>query len=319
MTELMRRNGVEIAQVEAFDDLLVPFLKALDVMKSSKRTYLRALRRFFSWMEDRGIRRPTREDVIAYKRELMEESGGEEKKSPYTVSCYLTALRRFFSWTSARGIYPDVASGVKGCRKPRGFRRDVLTVDQARELLSKIPRETLGDKRDYALVNLLLRTALRTIEAVRANVGDIRQKGGEGILKIQGKGRDEKDEEVLLTPEVLEPLRDYLAHRGPVRDEDPLFASLSDRNRGGRLTTRSVSRIVKTRLRKIGLDDRRISAHSLRHTAITLSLLGGATLQEARLLGRHSDINTTLIYAHNIERFSHRAAERRISEVLAAV
>jgi integrase/recombinase XerD len=86
-------------------------------------------------------------------------------------------------------------------------------------------------------------------------------------------------------------------------------------NKGERLTTRSVSRIVKQHLRGIGLDSDRLTTHSPRHTAITFSLLGGASIQEARALGRHADINTTMIYAHNIHRIAD-APERKIDALL---
>ncbi|MBA7712280.1 Tyrosine recombinase XerD [subsurface metagenome] len=161
----------------------------------------------------------------------------------------------------------------------------------------------------------MIRTGLRTIEVTRADVGDIRQETGEAILWIQGKGRDAKDEFVLLTETTLKSIMDYLLTRGGIKDKEPLFTSLSDRNREQRLTTQSIRKIVKKHLRDIGIDSKRLSAHSLRHTAITLSLLGGATIQQAQVLGRHSDINTTLIYAHNIDRIAH-APERRIDAVL---
>jgi len=73
----------------------------------------------------------------------------------------------------------------------------------------------------------------------------VRQESGQAVLWIQGKGRDDKDDFVLLVEETLQPLQDYLAARGPVSEEEPLFASHSDRNRGQGLTTRSISRIVK--------------------------------------------------------------------------
>ena len=60
----------------------------------------------------------------------------------------------------------------------------------------------------------------------------------------------------------------------------------------------------------------RLTAHSLRHTASTLSLQGGATIQEAQALGRHASIDTTMLYAHNIERIA-QAPERKIAELLA--
>ena len=176
--------------------------------------------------------------------------------------------------------------------------------------------DTLSGARDYALVNLLVRTGLRTIEAVRANVEDIRQQGEQAVLFIQGKGRDSKDDIVILTEETLEPIRAYISMRGQgVKDSSPLFISHSDRNYGQRLTTRSVSRIVKDKLQASGLDDKRLTAHSLRHTAVTFSLIGGASIQEAQTLARHSDINTTLIYAHNLDRIA-KAPELKIDALL---
>ena len=72
---------------------------------------------------------------------------------------------------------------------------------------------------------------------------------------------------------------------------------------------------MKNNLRGIDIDDARLTAYSLRHTAITLSLIGGATAQEARVMARHADINTTLIYAHNINRIK-QAPEKKIDELL---
>jgi len=91
--------------------------------------------------------------------------------------------------------------------------KDPLTVDDVSGLLGSIDRSTIEGKRDYALINLLIRTGLRTIETIRADVGDIRQASGETVLSVQGKGRDEKDELVILTPPSLNPIREYLTAR----------------------------------------------------------------------------------------------------------
>ena len=178
-----------------------------------------------------------------------------------------------------------------------------------------VNRATFQGKRDFALLNLLVRTGLRTIEVVRANVGDLEPRGREVLLWVQGKGRDGKDEFVLLTKETHSPLLEYLSARGSLKETEPLFVSTSHRNANQRLTTRSVSRLVKSYLYQQGLASRRLTAHSLRHTAITLALVGGATLQEAQALGRHASVETALLYAHNLDRFN-RAPERKVDAVL---
>ena len=213
-------------------------------------------------------------------------------------------------------LYPNIAKGIKGSKRPRGFRKDPLTVDQVLELFQSVCRDDLIGWRDIALLNLLVRTGIRTIEAIRANIGDIRQNTGETVLWVHGKGRDSKDDFVVLTPNALKPINDYLQLRNEISETAPLFISHSNRRLNKRLTTRSVSRIIHFYLQRIGVASLRITPHSLRHTAITLSLQGGASIQEARALGRHSDINTTLTYAHNIDRIA-RAPERIIDKVLA--
>jgi len=290
--------------------MIEEFLCSQDVRPSSCATYRREIRAFFSWLDVNKAETLTDEDILRFKRSLDERG-----LSSLTITNYLVAVRKFFAWTETKGYYPNVAKTIKGAKRTKGFRKDPLTPEQVKGLLAEIDRTTPEGKRDYALVNLFIRTGLRTIEVIRANAGDIRQQGGDALLYIQGKGRDGKDEFVLLTEATLRPIREYLASRKAVKDEEPLFVSLSNRNGGERLSTRSLRRIVKNRLRGIEIEDKRITAHSLRHTAITLSLLGGATIQEAQALARHADINTTLVYAHNINRVAN-APERKIDSML---
>lgn len=293
------------------EDIGRQFLAAQDISPKSRETYHRAMRRFFAYLKDNQVNHIDRQDILNYKHQLQEEG-----LSAYTVSAYITAVRRFFTWTETEKLYPNIAATVKGGKKPQGFKKQPLTVSQIKRLLA-IDTNTLRGKRDLALINLLVRTGLRTIEIIRADVADIQQQSGEALLYIQGKGRESKDDFTVLTDSALQPVQDYLSARNACPGE-PLFTSCSDRNQGQQLTTRSISRIVKQHLESIGINDPRITAHSLRHTAVTLSLLGGATIQEAQRFARHSNINTTLIYAHNIDRIG-KAPERKIDAMLAGV
>ena len=291
------------------NELITRYIDSLDVKPRSRDTYRKSLKQFLLYLQEHGIRDPKRTDILAYKRYLM------DRHTACTVSTYLTAVKGLFTYLEAERICPNVANGIKGAKHQTGFRKDALTVDQTRKVLSLIDRTTEEGLRDYALVNLLVRTGLRTVEAQRANIEDIRQEGGEALLYIQGKGRDSKDAFVILTASTLDPIREYLRARGKALATEPLFTSLSDKNRGGRLTTHSISRIVKNALRGAGIDSDRLTAHSLRHTAVTFSLLGGASVQEAQLMARHGSVNTTMIYAHNIERIA-SAPERKIDALL---
>ena len=81
------------------------------------------------------------------------------------------------------------------------------------------------------------------------------------------------------------------------------------------MSTSITGRIVKNRLRACGLDSDRLTAHSLRHTGITLALLHGSTLAEAQQMARHSSINTTMIYNHAIERANNQSEERTTAAI----
>ena len=290
-------------------DLVSFFLNDMDVRESSKALYKRTLKQFMDWLNTNKIKSPIRQDILDYKRFLV-----KYKYSPGTVASYLIIVKKFFAWVEQTNLYPNIAAGIKGPKQSRTFKKDPLGPDQIKKLLD-VDCSTLEGKRNFAILNLLVRTGLRTIEAIRPNIEDIRQESGKPVLWIQGKGRDEKDAFVLLTESTYTPIMQYLNERKNIKANDPLFCSCSRRNKGGRLTTRTISSIVKTRLRKIGLNSSRLSAHSLRHTAITISLLAGASLQEAQALGRHGNINTTLIYSHNLDRVKN-AAENKIEAYL---
>jgi len=307
-------QAIDLQERPPLEELCQAFLQAQDVASSSKQTYERQLRQFVAWLDKTGrayrMGELSRLDILAYKQELLQEM------APATVTGYLTAVRKLYQWLEAERVFPNIARDVKGAKRPAGFRKDTLSKGQLRDMLDQIDRETLEGLRDYALINLMARTGLRDVEVSRAQMQDIRQEAGQAVLWIQGKGHQEKDQFVLLTDEAESPLRRYLQARaqrlGPPAPDAPLFCSFSDRNRGEALSTRSISRIAKTRMQAVGLDSEKVTAHSLRHTAISLSIQGGASLIQAQAMARHSDPKTTMIYFHNLERIQ-AGAEKCIS------
>lgn len=182
-------------------------------------------------------------------------------------------------------------------------------------MMKGINRSDLEGKRNFAILALMTTGGLRTVEVVRANVEDLSSLGGVPVLYVQGKGRTDKKEFIKLTPEVQKAIADYLTTRGQVSGNAPLFASLSHRNCGGRLTTRTISGIAKASMIKAGYNSSRLTAHSLRHSAVTLALMAGSTLAEVQYFARHSNITTTQIYAHNIDRLR-SGCEASISSVV---
>jgi integrase/recombinase XerD len=290
--ELAIRQPQDIATIapQTLAELVDRFIASQDVRLSSKLLYRRTLKQYFNWIDKKGYTLPeiARPQLLEYKEELL--SSG---MSSLTVGSYITSVRRFYEWTEANKYYPNVAKGIKAPKRRQIFKKQPLLPSQATALLNYYQDKAL---RDYAVVNLLLRTGLRTIEAIRANVEDITFKGSQRVLLVHGKGRDERDNFVLLTDKAYQPIAEYLATRGKVTGSDPLFTSTSNNSRGERLSTRSISYIAKEGLRAIGLDERAFTAHSLRHTTAVNILRAGGSLETAQFTLRHSNPATTQIY-----------------------
>ena len=283
-------NNILILAPQRIKDLVDSFINSQDVKQSSKLLYRRTLKQYFNWIDKKNfiLSEIARPQLLEYKDELL-LSG----MSSLTVASYITSVRRFYEWTEANKFYPNIAKGIKSPKRKQQFKKQPLLPAQATSLLNHYQDKS---KRDYSIISLLLRTGLRTIEIIRANVEDIVFKGSQRVLLVHGKGRDEKDNFVLLTDKSFKPLEDYLATRSKVNNTDPLFISTSNNSKGDRLTTRSISFIAKEGLKAIGLDERSFTAHSLRHTTAVNILRAGGSLETAQFTLRHSNPATTQIY-----------------------
>lgn len=296
MTDLAIRQTTELQSMTLSEDLFQSFLSYLDASPKTVETYTKAIRQFYKYIEERGITQPAREDVIEYREALREDH------KPTTVQNYITALRLFFQWTETAGLYPNIARHIKGAKLTKEHKKDYLTSSQVKAILRRIDTSDTQGRRDFAIIALMVTGGLRDIEVSRANIEDLRTLGDSVVLYIQGKGREDRSEYVKVMPEVEKAIRATLSDRKNTEGRQPLFISLSNNSKGERISTRSISGIVKTSFRRAGYDSDRLTAHSLRHTAVTLSLLGGRSLQEAQQFARHTNISTTQIYAHNLDR-----------------
>jgi len=156
--------------------LIEDFLAAQDIRPISKEVYRKGMERFFIWIESNQISQPDREIILRFKTYLIESN-----LAANTVNSYLVAVKRFFAYLEGSRLYPDIAKGVKGVKQPKSHLREALTISQVKEMLAIIDVSTIQGKRDFAMINLMARTGLRTIEVVRADVDDIRQQGGEAM------------------------------------------------------------------------------------------------------------------------------------------
>lgn len=303
------QSGTLTERPEIGAELFSRWTSYIDASPKTIETYTKNIKRFFAYLTENGISQPQREDIVAYRDYLKLEH------KPTTVQGYLAAVKLFFQWTAQEGLYPDVAQRVKGAKLDTEHKKDYLTTKQVVKMLGAIDRSTLKGLRDYAMLSLMVTTGLREVSIVRADIGDIRAYGDETALYYQGKGHEEKAEPVKLAEPVEDAIRAYLRARGETDPKAPLFASIANRNGGERMTTRSISRVAKESMIAVGLESDRLTGHSLRHTAATLNLLNGGTVEETQQLLGHANINTTLIYSHALERAKNNS-EKRIATAI---
>lgn len=305
----------ELLEPQMIHILSAEWVTWLDVKPKTSEVYIKSLKFFSEWMRGNGILEPTHNDIVRWKKTLV------DTKSVATVNQYLRAVKAFYHWLEARNLRADIAKDIALEHRSKRFRKESLSPKQCAELLStKDDADTEKNLRDKAMMALMMTTGLRTIEVAGANIGDLSLKGDMRVLYIQGKGRNEKDEFVKVPDEAFRLIQEYLNVREQVESvQSPLFASVSRRDKGCRLTTRSVSRICKTALLEMGIDSPKYTAHSLRHTAATTALKAGASVEQVQQVLRHANINTTMIYVHEIEREKNAPEDLAASAIFQAV
>lgn len=300
-------DNLPVSSGGSVDDLIRMFLSEQDVRQTSRETYERSIQWYFKWVADTGrvLRDLTLADMIEYKAHLE-----SRRLSSSTVGSYLTATKLFYEWAAAKKLYPNITAGMKLPRMDKDFQKMPLTEDEARDFLSvftdriKVSEpgtmEMFSAKRDYALVNLLLRTGVRENEPINANVEDISTRAGKRCLFVRSKGKSDKKDYVIVTDKCYGPIEDYLSVRRSVfaqfaqdvRPADPLFVN----QKGARLNTSHIRKIVKAALRAIGLNSKEYSTHSLRHTAASLVVKASGNSEGAQQMLRHKNAATTAIY-----------------------
>lgn len=307
-------------------DFVAEFLADSQIKDVSRKRYRNSLKSYFKWVEKNGIvlSNATRADLIKYQEYLI-----DQRKSVKTIGAYCVAIRQFYTWLESKYRIPNIANGLKSPKGGDGFIKQHLTEEECSKLLEHyraklIPgnKENILAHRDYALVNLLLRTGIRTIEASRIRLGDIKRVRDRWQVAIHGKGRVDKSDYVWLEEKAKEPIDAYLALRAVTGERageaDPLFktetsnaewAKEQSADYVGGISTKTISTTIREGLDAIGLTGKEYTAHSLRHTFAVTLIKRGARLEDVQAALRHKNITTTQIYLLSIaedERFEKR-------------
>lgn len=290
----------KINLIEEYKKSIPDFIENFNAV-NTKVSYEKTLNYFFKYATFCRIDVLDKNVLKKYQLHLQEK----EIKTT-TINLYLISLKEFVKYLfENEKIDADISNVLKLKSVEKQFKKPIFKEWELKQLLTELPRNTAIEKRDFAVINLLARTGLRTCEVIEIKWEDIKEENSLIKLYIKGKGRREKEEYVMLTEEAYGPLK---ALR--IENKGYVFKSESIKNKGCGLSTSMIRRIVKEALRKCGLREE-LSAHSFRHTFATMALKNGADLYYVQQALRHRSITTSELYLKPIER-EEKAAEKFI-------
>jgi len=287
-------------------DLLPIYLLRFD-REHTRRSYTNDLKQFFGaeTVTLRLAREVTFVDVNAHIQALQDEG-----YRPSTIQRRISGLRGFFDWLMALELVSRNPADRQLIRRVNRNRKGeraitVLTREQGRALIDATEHHGKSACRDRALLLTMLHGALRRSEVAAMNREDLRRIGEYWVLELpMTKGG--VDQLVKLPAHVVEAIdencAEYEISGGAV------WRSLSNSSFGNRLGERSVYNIVQRAAAYAGLHET-IGAHTLRHTACTLAIEGGATPQQVQAHARHKKLETTMAYVHQRDKLRDNASD----------
>jgi len=208
-----------------------------------------------------------------------------------TIARKLASLRTYYRYQRRQGVITaDPAGGLRNPKQPKRLPR-LLRVEEVIQILDGISTAEMLGVRDRAMFETLYGGGLRVSELVGLDVADL--DFDQELVRVRGKGRRER-----LCP-IGTMANSWLKHWLPLRtpkrsSESAVFLN----GRGGRLTARSVGRLLEEHLLKSGLHQGAASPHTLRHSFATHLLDRGADLRSVQELLGHRKLTTTQIYTH---------------------
>ncbi len=279
------------------DTYLPLFLSWLTVEKGysghTVDNYQRDIREFMAFSGDKKLAGLDAKDIRAWVFYL----NGRNKAN--SVARKISALRSFFRYLLRQEVLTVDPTASVSMPKLGKHIPVFLSVDEVFSLLEEPGAQDQFQRRDTALLELLYSTGMRVAEIVNLNVDQV--DFGAGMVKVSGKGK--KERLIPVGSQALEALTLYLDRRalllakrraqGKKVDGEAIFLN----NRGGRLTTRSVERMVQGYAIRAGITAP-VTPHALRHSFATHLLEMGADLRVVQELLGHASLSTTQKYTH---------------------
>ncbi|WP_231036586.1 tyrosine-type recombinase/integrase [Pectinatus sottacetonis] len=289
-----------------YKKLLERYLSHGKPSEDTLRNYYSSIDNYLEWCRY-NKRHPLRitEYEFTYYRDMLIRL--KMKKS--SIKSKLNAVKQFYNAALKLKLISDNPAkdiGIKAYEPNDISPLKFLKLEQLKYLLAKIPDDNEDAVRDKTIVMLMALEGLRTIEVYRMSTTDIDWKIK--TIYIHGKGHNDF---IYPRDDVLKYLYKYIQQRYVDKNKydklgEPIFTSLSNRNKGGRMDRRNIRRNIDKWLSLAGFKKAGISCHMLRHTCGTLLYSKTKDLQVVKQVLRHSDVNITSKYAHVFSQMDNR-------------
>jgi integrase/recombinase XerC len=284
------------------DDAIRAFMTFLDLERHAShetvRNYVSDLRQFQTFMTTESSDAHTLDPATVQTESIRAYLHWLDRKREKSTSMArkLASLRSFYRYLQREGMVGlNPAEAIRTPKHPKHLPR-VLTKDDAAALMEFPADQTGGSLRDRALLETLYSTGARVSELVGINLEDLR--ASEGLVHLRGKGRKERI--VPIGDVALWAIHAYLKQQPLMDSRDLATKRVSSpvfrNSRGGRLTTRSVARIVARYSNRLAGGS--VSPHTLRHSFATHLLDEGADLRSIQEMLGHASLSTTQKYTH---------------------
>lgn len=255
------------------------------------------------------------EEFIAFLRENQNNTGAEgdsgidgisplivreflaylhKKNAKTTIARKLASLRAFFRFLAKEGVISSNPTQTVSSPKPAKHVPTFLSIDEIFSLIEQPDKDDILSRRDRAILELMYSCGLRVSEVVGLNEDNLALE--EGMIKVTGKGG--KERLLPIGTKAREAIENYLRTRNSLETkETERDRALFVNRRGGRLTTRSVARMIHKYAGRASFF-RPVHPHAIRHTFATHLLDAGADLRAIQELLGHSSLSTTQRYTH---------------------
>jgi site-specific recombinase XerD len=275
----------------AWDAALVGFesdMRTRRLSEHTRRAYMNDVGELAGWADGRGLA----PEAISYRvlRGFAAELGSRDLNRS-TVGRKLAAVRALFDHLHRRGQVSQNPAEL--LPNPRSDSRlpHVLSANEMRDLLERIPMGTALEARDRAMLEIAYSCGLRCSEMVGLDVESVDFDGE--TIRVRGKGG--KERVVPLGEPAQQALARYLERWRPALAADPGERALLLSKSGRRLSPSDVTRRLSRWVHEAAIAGR-VSPHALRHSFATHMLEGGADLRAIQELLGHASVSTTQVY-----------------------